>query len=133
MKLSEHFELEEFKKSDVAARKGIVNNPGECEVTALQNLVINLLQPLRNKYGKQMVISSGYRSPELNKAVGGVPASQHVKGEAADVACSHPACLVDCLKKSGLDFDQCIQYSRFVHLSLKWAGQNRRQYLKGGY
>lgn len=133
MKLSENFELSEFTKSDKATEKGIVNNPGSNEVAALQNLVVNLLQPLRKVYGKRMVINSGYRCPELNKAVKGVPTSQHVKGEAADVACEHPAYLVECLKKSGLDFDQCIQYSSFVHLSLKAEGQNWKQYLKGKY
>lgn len=133
MKLSENFELKEFTASDTATRKGIVNNPGVSEVKAIENLVVKLLQPLRKAYGKRMVINSGYRCPELNKAVGGVPTSQHVKGEAADVACEHPAYLVECLKKSGLDFDQCIQYSSFVHLSLKVTGQNRKQYLKGGY
>lgn len=133
MKLSENFELSEFTQSDTATRKGIANDPGVTEVKAIENLAVKLLQPLRKAYGKRMVINSGYRCPELNKAVGGVPTSQHVKGEAADVACTHPAYLVECLKKSGLDFDQCIQYSTFVHLSLKVAGANRKQYLKGGY
>lgn len=133
MKLSENFELSEFTDSEKATEKGIVNNPGVKEVAALQNFATKLLQPLRKVYGKRMIINSGYRCPELNKAVGGVPTSQHTKGEAADVACEHPAYLVECLKKSGLDFDQCIQYSSFVHLSLKLSGQNRKQYLKGGY
>lgn len=133
MRLSENFELTEFVKSDMATRKGIANDPGVSELKAIENLAMNLLQPLRKAYGKRMIINSGYRCPELNKAVGGVPASQHVKGEAADVACEHPAYLVECLKKSGLDFDQCIQYSTFVHLSLKLSGTNRKQYLKGGY
>lgn len=133
MKLSENFELREFVKSDTATRKGIANDPGPEEVKAIENLVTNLLQPLRKVYGKRMVINSGYRCPELNKAVGGVPTSQHTKGEAADVACEHPSYLVECLRRSGLDFDQCIQYSSFVHLSLKLSGQNRQQYLKGGY
>ena len=133
MKISENFELREFTKSDTAARKGIANDPGVQEVKAIENLVVNLLQPLRAKYGKRMVINSGYRCPELNKAVGGVPTSQHMKGEAADVACEHPAYLVECLRRSGLDFDQCIQYSTFVHLSLKREGKNRKQYLKGRY
>lgn len=133
MKLSENFELREFTRSDTATRKGIANDPGLQEVKAIENLVTNLLQPLRKVYGKRMVINSGYRCPELNRAVGGVPTSQHTKGEAADVACEHPSYLVECLRRSGLDFDQCIQYSSFVHLSLKLSGQNRRQYLKGGY
>ena len=133
MKLSENFELREFTRSDTATRKGIANDPGVQAVKAIEHLVTNLLQPLRKVYGKRMVINSGYRCPELNKAVGGVPTSQHTKGEAADVACEHPSYLVECVRRSGLDFDQCIQYSSFVHLSLKLSGQNRRQYLKGGY
>ena len=133
MKISENFELKEFTRSNTATQEGIANDPGVREVKAIENLVVNLLQPLREKYGKRMVINSGYRCPELNKAVGGVPTSQHTKGEAADVACEHPAYLVDCLRRSGLDFDQCIQYSTFVHLSLKLSGQSRKQYLKGRY
>lgn len=133
MKLSENFELSEFTKSDTATRKRIANNPTPEAVKAIENLVTNLLQPLRNVYGKRMVINSGYRCPELNEAVDGASTSQHIKGEAADVACEHPAYLVECLRKSGLDFDQCIQYSTFVHLSLKLSGQNRKQYLKGRY
>lgn len=133
MKISENFELKEFTESSTAKLKGIANNPGVQEVRAIENLVTKLLQPLREKYGKAMRINSGYRCPELNVAVGGVSTSQHVKGEAADVACEHPAELVECLRHSGLDFDQCIQYSSFVHLSLKLLGSNRRQYLKGRY
>lgn len=133
MKISENFELKEFTASDTAKLKGIANNPTPEAVKAIENLVTNLLQPLREKYGKRMVINSGYRCPELNKAVGGESTSQHVKGEAADVACEHPAYLVECLKRSGLDFDQCIQYTTFVHMSLKLSGQNRQQYLKGRY
>lgn len=133
MKISENFELKEFTDSNTAELKGIANNPGVQEAKAIENLVTKLLQPLRLIYGKRMVINSGYRCPELNAAVGGVPTSQHLKGEAADVACEHPSYLVECLRKSGLDFDQCIQYSTFVHLSLKLSGQNRRQYLKGRY
>lgn len=133
MKISENFELKEFTESSTAKLKGIANNPGITEVKAIENLVTKLLQPLRGLYNKPMRINSGFRCPELNKAVGGVPTSQHVKGEAADVACEHPAELVECLRRSGLDFDQCIQYSTFVHLSLKLSGSNRQQYLKGRY
>lgn len=133
MKLSENFELKEFTNSDTAKLKGIANDPMPEAVKAIENLVTNLLQPLRTKYGKRMVINSGYRCPELNKAVKGSATSQHLKGEAADVACEHPAFLVECLRKSDIAFDQCIQYSTFVHLSLKVTGQNRKQYLKGRY
>lgn len=133
MKLTDNFTLSEFTRSSMAIHKGMLNDPGVEEVKALENLARNLLQPLRDLYGRPVAVTSGYRCPELNEWVGGVPNSQHVKGEAADVACESPGELVECLRRSGLDFDQCIRYSTFVHLSLKRAGGNRKQYLKGKY
>lgn len=127
--ISKNFKLYEFLRSDTALQKGIKNEPGGRERLALINLVTKLLQPLRDMYGKPMSINSGYRSIELNRAVGGAVNSQHTKGEAADVRCN-PSELVACLKKSGLDYDQCIQYPTFVHLSLKLEGMNRKQYFK---
>lgn len=132
-KITKNFTLEELCHSNTAVAKGLKNIPDEKQTRNLKELAINLLQPVRDIYGKPMYINSGFRSPEVNKAVGGSPDSQHMKGEAADVASEHPAELVECLKCSGLDFDQCIQYSTFVHLSLKLSGTNRRQYLKGRY
>ena len=129
MKISENFELKEFTHSDTASRKGIANDPGIQEVKAIENLVTNLLQPLREVYGKRMVINSGYRCPELNKAVGGVPTRQHTKGEAADIYTFGSCRLLEALQQSRLNFDQAIYYRRrgFIHLSLKLTGKNRRQ------
>ena len=119
--------MAEFCKSETAARRGIRNEPGPAEREAIYQLVTRLLQPLRNLYGKPMRINSGYRCAELNQAVGGVPTSQHRKGEAADMACQSPRTLLNVLKKSGLDFDQAILYPTFLHLSLKKEGNNRKQ------
>lgn len=132
-KITKNFTLEELCHSNMAVAKDLKNIPDEKQTRNLKALAVNLLQPVRDIYGKPMYINSGFRSPEVNKAVGGSPDSQHMKGEAADVVSEHPAELVECLKRSGLDFDQCIQYSTFVHLSLKLSGTNRRQYLKGRY
>lgn len=132
-KITKNFTLEELCHSNTAVAKDLKNIPDEKQTRNLKALAVNLLQPVRDIYGKPMYINSGFRSPEVNKTVGGSPDSQHMKGEAADVASGHPAELVECLKRSGLDFDQCIQYSTFVHLSLKLSGTNRRQYLKGRY
>ena len=132
-RLGEHFTLEEMSYSRVAVENGIDNRPAEEACEALKYLTTALLEPLRRLYGGPIVVTSGYRCKEVNRLVGGVPDSQHTKGEAADVACEHSAYLVECLRRSGLDFDQCIQYSTFVHLSLKLSGQNRKQYLKGRY
>ena len=63
---------------------GLDNTPGERERLALLALVEKVLDPLREALGEPIRITSGYRSPELNRLVGGVPTSQHLKGEAAD-------------------------------------------------
>ena len=85
-KLSENFDLEEFTRSDKAKELGITNEPGEKELAALRVLVGRTIQPLRDKLGLPIHVNSGYRCPELNKAIGGVPTSQHQKGEAADLS-----------------------------------------------
>lgn len=126
MQLSKHFTLEEFLQSDTARQRGIVNSATTEAVENLQRLVDNLLEPLRNVYGEPLYINSGYRCPELNRAVGGVPTSQHTKGEAADVRCDSPFDLLDVLKTARLEFDQAILYPTFLHLSYR-AGNNRNQ------
>lgn len=132
-KITKNFSMEEFVRSETAGRMGISNEPDSRARLAIINLCTKLLQPLRDAYGKPMEINSGYRCPALNEAVEGVPTSQHLKGEAADIRCDRPAELVRCLMDEGLDFDQCIRYSTFVHLSYKLEGENRRQFLKGKY
>lgn len=133
MKISENFELKEFTESSTAKLKGIANSPGMQEVKAIENLVTKLLQPLREKYGKAMKINSGYRCSELNAAVGGVPTSQHVKGEAADIRTDNPRELFNLVRNSGLSFDQLILYPTFVHISFRSKDTNRNQvlYAKG--
>ena len=85
MKLTDNFTLEELIKSSTATKLNIDNNPTEEITSNLLELSTKILQPIRNVYGKPIVISSGYRCTKLNKAVGGVSTSQHVKGEAADI------------------------------------------------
>jgi zinc D-Ala-D-Ala carboxypeptidase len=84
MKLTEHFHLSEFTKSQTATRLGLKNQPGPVELRALALLCEKVLEPVRRNYGKPLVISSGYRSPEVNRRIGGARTSQHTKGEAAD-------------------------------------------------
>ena len=85
MKISKNFTLEEMTASATAKARGISNNPGQTDIVNLCGLVHNVLQPLRNWWGKEVKIGSGYRSLALNRAVGGVSNSQHMKGEAADL------------------------------------------------
>ena len=78
MKLSEHFSLSELTKSSTAERKGISNEPDE---EAIENLILvcdQILEPVRNHYGKPFVPNSGFRCLELNRAIGSSDKSQHV-------------------------------------------------------
>lgn len=84
MKLSKNFSLEELTKSDLAIRLCVDNTPDETVTANLQKLVDNILQPLRDKFGP-VIISSGYRSPEVNSKVGGSKTSHHCFGYAADI------------------------------------------------
>ena len=85
MKLSNNFSLKEMTKSQTALRRGIDNEPGEEVIDNLKNLCENVLQPVREHFGKPVNINSGYRSPELNSAIGGSKTSDHCKGMAADI------------------------------------------------
>ena len=84
-KLSEHFALSEFERSDKARALKIDNRVPVRYVSSLETLCREVLEPLRQHVGKPIRISSGYRCPALNKAVGGVATSQHLTGEAADI------------------------------------------------
>jgi len=84
MKLSKNFSLQELVKSNTATRRNINNTPTQEVITNLQVLVDNVLQPLRDRVGT-IVISSGYRSPELNATIGGSSTSDHSLGMAADI------------------------------------------------
>ena len=84
MQLTEHFTLHEMTVSQTAARKGVRNVPGAAEIAALVLLCEQVLEPVRAQFGRPVVITSGYRSPRLNTAIGGSASSQHCRGEAAD-------------------------------------------------
>ena len=80
-----YFTIKEMIASDTAKKQGIDNTPSEAVKANLQSLITNVLNPVREVYGKPINVSSGYRCPALNKAVGGVDNSQHVEGRAADL------------------------------------------------
>lgn len=126
--LSKNFDWKEFEKSDTASRLHIVNVINDWEVRDnIKALVEDVLQPLRDKWGGPLFINSGYRSKELNEAVGGVETSQHRRGQAADVGVTDPLALARLVKRMKLDFDQMGLYPSFVHLSYKANGENRGQ------
>ena len=116
-------------------RKGIDNNPNAAHISALRDLAMNILQPVRNHFGKPYTPSSGYRSVELCLAIGSSEKSQHAKGEAADFEVPNVSNME--LAKwivSNLDFDQLIlEYytggnTGGVHCSYKESG-NRKEVL----
>lgn len=126
--ISKDFSFSEFERSKIAEKKGICNVVRSFAVRdAIKSLVDNVLQPLRDIAGVPLRINSGYRCSELNAAVGGVPTSQHVKGEAADVAFPKPIELAKMAADNHLPFDQMIIYPTFVHFSHKLNGEQRRQ------
>lgn len=84
MNLSPHFTLAEMTKSQTATRKGIHNQPGPHAIAALKALCENVLEPIRKHFDRPVIVTSGYRSPVVNKAIGGSATSQHCFGEAAD-------------------------------------------------
>ena len=132
--LSKNFALEEFTRSTTANREGISNQPGPAEVANISALVLNVLQPLRDAVGFPINITSGYRSPQLNAAIGGATNSQHLKGQAADLVSQDNAKLFNYIM-TNLPFDQLIweagndDQPEWVHVSYK-PSFNRKQVLR---
>ena len=138
MNLTENFSLKELTSSQTAERKGIHNYPTPLHQVNLRSLCTNVLQRVRDHFGRVVSVSSGYRSEELCTAIGSKTTSQHAKGEAADFeifGLSNKE-LADWVNEN-LDYDQLIlEYwkeedpnSGWVHCSYKSEG-NRKQYLR---
>jgi zinc D-Ala-D-Ala carboxypeptidase len=123
MNLSEHFTLEELCKSQTADRLSIDNTPSSSQVSCLHYLANRILEPVRGEYGIPYSPSSGYRSADLNKAVGGSPNSQHCLGQAADIELPGVSNLVLAWWiRTHLDFDQLIlEYYDGVDPSSGWV------------
>lgn len=131
-RISKSFKYSEFTKSDTATRLHLNNAITDLEVRDnIKALVENVLQPLRDAWGGPIFINSGYRSVEVNKAVGGVETSQHCKGQAADCGCTDPYALAKLAKKMKLDYDQMGVYASFVHFSYRRDDKNRNQIFYG--
>ena len=132
MNLSKHFTLDEFVKSATAARKNIDNTPDEKSLSNIQALVDNILEPLRVHYGRPIIISSGYRCPKLNTAVGGSSTSQHRTGEAVDIRSVSDKRednkeLFDMIRMMNLPFDQLINEYNYDWIHVSFSKRNRRQ------
>ena len=137
MKLSKHFSLTEFTKSQTAERKGIDNTPSEEHIEKMKVLCESVLESIRYQFEKPIMINSGYRSPDLCEAIGSKPTSQHAKGEAADIEIPgvDNAELAKYIQDN-LNFDQLIlecytgdPSSGWVHVSYVGLHANRKDVL----
>ncbi len=127
------FTIAELCRSNTADRLGINNRCKQEHVTALTALVDNVLDPLREWWGKPLIVSSGYRCPELNAAVKGCKTSQHMTGQAADIDTGdrqQNKLLFEYIRKN-LPYDQLIweHGGDWVHVSYRADGKNRKRVL----
>ena len=135
-----YFTIKELCASFKATQLGIKNEPTKQVLVNLESLVLNILDPLRAAWGGGIIVTSGYRSVALNKAVGGSPSSAHRYGLAADIVpadrriAAFKAFCVKWLKDNAVNFDQYIDEadgSEWVHIAIKSGnGNQRRQFLK---
>lgn len=134
-----YFATAEFVRSETAEKKGIDNRLPKDLLPNVQLLVNNVLDPLRESYGKPIIITSGYRCEALNKAVGGSKTSDHMKGCAADIVGTpntkmENKRLFNLIQSLNLPFDQLIWEKGnsigpdWVHVSYR-EGNNRKQVL----
>jgi hypothetical protein len=150
MQITQHLNLAELTRSETAKRKGISNMPKPEHIENLKNLAINIFEPIRRYFDTPIHISSGYRSVDLNKAIGGagkivdgkyIPTSQHCLGEAIDIDMDGSNSgitnkhVFDYIKKH-LNFDQLIwefgtkDNPEWIHVSYKTNGKQRKQVLR---
>jgi len=150
MQITQHLNLAELTRSETAKRKGISNMPNPHHLENLKNLAINIFEPIRRNFGQPIHISSGYRSVDLNKAIGGagkivdgkyIPTSQHCLGEAIDIDMDGSNSgitnkhVFEYIKKH-LNFDQLIwefgtkDNPEWIHVSYKTNGKQRKQVLR---
>jgi hypothetical protein len=136
MQLSKHLSLAEVTRSETAKRKGVSNMPTPEHLENFKLLAEKVFEPIREHFKVPIHLSSGYRSKELNKAIGGSLTSQHCTGEAIDIDMDGSASgvtnkMVFDYIKENLNFDQLINefdYS-WVHVSYNSNGKQRKQIL----
>ena len=139
MNLSKNFTLSELTYSNAADSYNIENKPGRLELENLKKLCNDILQPIRDKFGKSIYVNSGYRNPKVNRLVGGSSSSQHLIGETA---------VITVVSKDGINklFDMIVQMIedkeisvgqlidekdyKWLHISLPYRKVNQILHLK---
>lgn len=129
-----YFTINELIASDVAKNNNINNIPNQQEKNNLTALVDNILDPLREAYGKPIIVTSGFRSEKLNKLVKGSSTSQHRFGQAADIRSKEDTKnenkkLFDLIQNLNLPFDQLIDEYNYNWVHVSYSPRNRKQIL----
>ena len=127
-----YFTIKELCRSVTAIQKRIDNTPDSTIVNNLNQLVDNILDPLREKYGKPIHVNSGYRCPALNLAVKGSKTSSHLKGLAADITVGSPTKnkkLFDLIQELNLPYDQLIDEKNYSWIHISFSKKPRKQIL----
>ncbi|MBQ2983403.1 MAG: DUF882 domain-containing protein [Candidatus Gastranaerophilales bacterium] len=123
--------MSELIYSKTALKNQIYNMPRLDELDNLLELIINVLQPIRDQFKSEVIINSGYRNQKLNTLVKGAKNSQHLKGQAADFTVKNHTIeeVIDWIKEN-LVFDQLInEYDKWIHVSYNSRGINRKEVL----
>lgn len=124
---SKNFTYEELIASSIANRLGLDNTPSPQQKASLRKLTKEILQPIRDKWDKPIIVTSGFRSTKVNKAVGGVSTSQHCKGEACDLKVGGVSenrklfeLIVQMIKNKEIEVGQLINEYNYswIHVSL---------------
>lgn len=134
--MSKYFSLSELTRSATALKEGIPNDPNEAQIKDLKRLM-DYLDKVREAFGKEIIVTSGFRSPRLNAAIGGSKTSQHMKGQAADIRphdIKELRQLFDLIRKIG-GFDQLIYEepagrTPWIHVSIAPANKPPRGEVK---
>ena len=124
-RLSPNFTLDEMTFSQTAARRGLSNSPTPPVEAELERLVLTALQPLRDRIGSPLLVSSGYRSAGVNASVGGSRESAHMFGRAADINVPGmaPKQLAAVILQMGIPFDQLInEFDSWIHIAIPVLG-----------
>lgn len=132
--MGKYFSIAELTKSSTAIKKKINNTPTKEVENNLNQLIDNILDPLREAWGQPIIVGSGYRCEALNKAVGGAAHSQHKLGQAADIHTKSDSKednkkLFELIKQLKLPFDQLINEYNYNWVHVSYSPRNRRQIL----